>query len=107
VPAWAIIREARQRAGLTQRELAQRARKAQSEIAKIERGRRDPTVTTLERLVRAAGYDLKIQLVPYDDHDERLVADHLKLTPAERLAAVDDFNTFVSIAKVVDRGHSR
>src|SRR5438128_2556518 len=101
MPAWAIIREARARAGLTQRALAERAGKAQSEIAKIERGRRDPTVSTLERLVCAAGFDLKIQFVPHDEHDEQLIADSLKLTPAQRLAAVDDFNEFLSSAKVV------
>ena len=103
MPAWAIIREARARAGLSQRALAKRAGKAQSEIAKIERGRRDPTVSTLERLVRAAGFDLKIQFVPHDDHDERLIAYHLRLTPRQRLAGVDQFNEFISSARFVDR----
>jgi transcriptional regulator with XRE-family HTH domain len=102
VTAWAIIREARSRAGLTQRALAERAGKAQSEIAKIERGRRDPSVSTLERLVRAAGFDLKIELVPRDEHDERLIEDYLRLTPKQRLAAADDFNEFLSVAEVVD-----
>ena len=103
MPAWAIVREARARAGLTQRALAERAGKAQSEIAKIERGRRDPTVSTLERLVRAAGFDLKIQFVPHDPHDEQLIADHLRLTPGQRLAGVDHFNEFISLARFVDR----
>src|SRR5919204_2260827 len=104
MPAWAIIREARTRAGLTQRALAERAGKAQSEIAKIERGRRDPTVSTLERLVRAAGFDLRIQLVPHDPPDEQLIEAHLRLTPDERLAALDDFNEFVASAPLFD-GH--
>src|SRR5438105_13061035 len=80
MPAWAIIREARARAGLTQRALAARAGKAQSEIAKIERGRRDPTVSTLERLVRAAGCDLKTQFVL------RIVRDGQDLEVAARCA---------------------
>jgi transcriptional regulator with XRE-family HTH domain len=89
VIAWAILREARARAGLSQRALAQRANSAQSEIARIERGRRDPTLSTLLRLVRAAGFDLKIQLVPHDDHDERLIEAMLTLSPTERVAALE------------------
>lgn len=104
MPAWAIIREARERAGLTQRELAARAEKAQSEIAKIERGRRDPTVSTLERLVRAAGFDLKIQLVPRDDHDEQLMRAMLELTPEERLVSLEDQLELLAEARIVDRG---
>ena len=90
MPAWAVIQEARKRAGLTQRALAERAGKAQSEIAKIERARRDPTFSTLERLVRAAGFDLRIQLVPYDEHDEELIRAMLELTPEERLTSLEE-----------------
>ena len=89
MPAWAILREARTRAGLSQRELAQRAGKAQSEIAKIERGRREPTFATLSRLVRAAGYDMRIHLTPHDDHDEVLIDGVLALSPEERLDALE------------------
>lgn len=104
VPAWAILREARERAGLTQRELAARADKAQSEIAKIERGRRDPTVSTLERLVRAAGFDLRIHLVLHDDHDEQLMRAMLELTPEERLASLEEQLELFAEARIVDDG---
>jgi transcriptional regulator with XRE-family HTH domain len=104
MPAWAILREARGRAGLTQRQLASRAEKAQSEIAKIERGRRDPTVTTLERLVRAAGFDLEVRLVPHDDHDEQLTRGMLDLTPEERLASLEEQLELFSEARIVDGG---
>src|SRR2546425_8045023 len=106
VPAWAIIREARARAGLTQRALAQRAGKAQSEIAKIERGRRDPTVSTLERLVRAAGFDLKIQFVPHDPHDEQLIDAMLAAPIAARLDSLEELSEFFASAKEV-RGPER
>jgi transcriptional regulator with XRE-family HTH domain len=89
VAAWAILREARARSGLSQRKLAERARKAQSEIARIEAGRQDPGFNTLSRLVRAAGFDLVLQLVPRDFHDEHLVDGMLALTPAERLLALE------------------
>ncbi len=87
--AWTILQEARRRANLTQQGLAEAAGKPQSTIAKIERGRRDPTLTTLQELVRAAGFDLRIQLVPRDDHDEQLIDAMLALTPAERLAVME------------------
>jgi transcriptional regulator with XRE-family HTH domain len=88
--AWAILQEARRRANLTQQDLADAARKPQSTIAKIERGRRDPTLTTLQELVRAAGFDLRIQLVPRDEHDAQLIDAMLELTPAERLASLEE-----------------
>src|SRR5438874_7286683 len=94
MPAWAILREAREQAGLTQRALAERAGKAQSEIAKIERGRRDPSVSTLERLVRAAGFDLRIQLVPHDDHDGRLIDGMLSRSVEERLDSLEELSDF-------------
>jgi transcriptional regulator with XRE-family HTH domain len=89
VSAWAILREVRARAGISQRELAARAGKAQSEIARIEGARQDPTFGTLERLARAAGFDLRVDLVAHDDHDDRLIDAMLALTPEERLAALE------------------
>ena len=57
-----LLADARQRAGLTQRELAERAGTAQSVVARIENGRTSPTFETLERLVRAAGSSLRLSL---------------------------------------------
>jgi transcriptional regulator with XRE-family HTH domain len=104
VSAWAILREARVRAGLSQRELARRSGKAQSEIARIETGRQDPGFSTLEQLVRAAGLDLKIQLVPRDDHDERLILWMLSLSPAERLRTLEEQSRLFASARLVEDG---
>jgi transcriptional regulator with XRE-family HTH domain len=52
------LREARQRARLSQVELAQRATLAQQVISLIEAGRANPTVQTLQRLADALGYPL-------------------------------------------------
>lgn len=87
--AWAVLQEARHRAGLTQHALARLAGKPQSTIAKIERGRREPSLSTLEELVAAAGFELRIQLVPRDDHDIKLIDAMLTLTPEERLDALE------------------
>lgn len=104
--AWAIVREARARAGLTQRELAERAGRAQSEVARIESGRQEPTFPTLERLVRAAGFDLKVQLVPHDDHDERLIRAMLALSPEERLRTLEQQSALFSSARLVSDGEA-
>lgn len=101
MPAWAILREARERAGLTQRELAARSGSAQSEIARIERGRREPGFSTIERLVRAAGFDLRIHLAPHDDHDEGLIDAMLALSPEERLASLEEQLALLAKARVV------
>jgi transcriptional regulator with XRE-family HTH domain len=90
VVAWAVLQEARRRAGLTQHALALRAGKPQSTIAKIERGRREPSLSTLSDLVAAAGFELRIQLVPRDDHDIALIDAMLTLTPEERVAALEE-----------------
>jgi XRE family aerobic/anaerobic benzoate catabolism transcriptional regulator len=51
----ANVREARQRAGLTQAELAQRAGLAQPAISLIEPGQANPTVQTLQQIADALG----------------------------------------------------
>ncbi len=97
--AWALVKEIRTRAGLSQRALASRAGKAQSEIARIERGRQDPSLTTLEKLARAAGLDLLIQLVPHDDHDARLIQSMRALTPEQRIDALEEESAFFASAR--------
>lgn len=50
-----LLREARHRAGISQRELADRAGTSQAAVAAIERDRKAPTFPTLQRLLSAAG----------------------------------------------------
>ena len=54
-----LLRQARTRATLSQRELARRAGTAQSVVARIERGQTSPTWSTLQRLLEAAGCELR------------------------------------------------
>jgi transcriptional regulator with XRE-family HTH domain len=56
-----ILKDAREGAGLSQRELAQRAGTSQAMVARIERGHQSPSLATLERLVRACGLDLRVE----------------------------------------------
>jgi transcriptional regulator with XRE-family HTH domain len=56
------LRRARRRAGLSLRALATRAGTSHSTLAAYEGGRKVPTVDTLDRIVRAAGFDLDLEL---------------------------------------------
>lgn len=60
--AASIVREARRRAGISQRELARRAGTSQPAVARIEAGRQSPGHTTLARLVEACGLELRYEL---------------------------------------------
>jgi transcriptional regulator with XRE-family HTH domain len=55
-----MVRYARRRAGLTQRQLAAKAGIPQETIARIERGRVDPRIGTLDRLLEAAEMGLEV-----------------------------------------------
>lgn len=70
--AAALIQLARLKAGMTQRELAERAGVPPTMISAYERGKRQPTLDTLLRLLRAGGFELRMHLEPLDDHDDVL-----------------------------------
>ncbi len=72
VDAAQVIRAARVGAGLTLRALAARASTSHSAIAAYEAGTKTPSVTTVERIVRAAGFALDQQLCPRIRGDDRL-----------------------------------
>ena len=62
VDASALIKEARQRAGLTQVQLARAAGTSQPTLAAYESGAKSPSVRTLDRIVRASGGSLDVKL---------------------------------------------
>jgi len=70
--AGSLVLSARLKAGLTQRQLADRLGVTQPVVAAYESGRRQPTVPTLMRFLSAAGFDLCMSLAPHEDHDEVL-----------------------------------
>ena len=63
VLAGAVI-DARNRAGLTQQELARRMGTTQPVVARLESGRSRPSMRTLEKLARATGSRLTIHFEP-------------------------------------------
>jgi transcriptional regulator with XRE-family HTH domain len=64
VNAAAIIRTTRRRAGLSLRALARRAGTSHATLAAYEAGRKVPSVETLDRIVRSAGYELEVGVAP-------------------------------------------
>ncbi len=84
-----LVREARKRAGLSQRELAERAGTTQSAIARIETGRSTPSFDTVFKLVRLCGLDLELMLVERDDSDWAQAERLRSLTPEQRLRRME------------------
>ncbi len=66
-----MIRTARRRAGLTQKELAERARTSGPTISAYEHGARQPRADVLLRVLRAAG--VEPVLVRFSGHSDRYV----------------------------------
>ena len=100
--AAALLRRAREGAALTQRELARRARTSQSVVARIENGSTSPSVRTLSRLLKAAGFGVTVDLTPglvVNSHMLQDVARILRLTPEERLREVRNLNRFEHAAR--------
>jgi transcriptional regulator with XRE-family HTH domain len=60
--AAALIRSARRRAGRSLRDVAMRAGTSHSTLATYERGGKNPTVATLDRILRACGYEARVTL---------------------------------------------
>ena len=86
-PSAALLQLARLKADMSQRELAERAGVPVTMISAYERDQRQPTLATLLRLLRAAGFDLRLHLAAYDPHDEilaRLEADRSEADRSHR-----------------------
>ena len=66
-PEFAIVQaliDTRKNAGLTQKQLSERAGIAQSDISKLESGDGNPSLKTLKRLAAAMDMTIKIEFTP-------------------------------------------
>lgn len=79
-----LLKLARLRRGLSQRQLADLAGVPQSTVARIETFRQQPALPLLSRLLAAADLELRTRLEDYDDHDDVLDARRAAMTPARR-----------------------
>jgi uncharacterized protein len=90
-----LVRNARRRAGLSQRALARAAGVPHSTVARIELGRLSPRTDTLERLLRASGRTLATEPALGEGVDRSQIRELLRLTPGERARlAVADATAF-------------
>lgn len=91
-----VIEDARQRAGLTKDELAQRAGTSRPTLSAYVHGRKSPRLDTTERILAEAGFALAItprltwRTIKTRHHRVASVPDRLpSLDPANALAAID------------------
>lgn len=83
-----LIAIARKRAGISQRELAERLGRPQATVARWEAGAREPSYAAVQQALRACGLQQLIDLATYDESDVPLAHRQLALTPLERLSSV-------------------
>ena len=81
-----LLRTVRRRHGLTQAQLAARARTSQAAISRIERGLVSPSVATLATLLDLMGEELALEARPIDyGHDVTLNREQLAVDPVARI----------------------
>jgi len=83
-----LIVIARRRAGLSQRELADRLARPQATVARWESGAREPSFAAVQQALKACGLQQLIGLATYDDSDVALTHRQLGLPALERVAAL-------------------
>lgn len=73
-----LLQEARRRSGLSRRNLAKRGGTSASTLSAYESGTSVPSVSTLERLLRAAGFETEVTLRPADPTDEQELTEKIE-----------------------------
>jgi transcriptional regulator with XRE-family HTH domain len=90
-----LLREARHRHGVTQKQLAIRARTSQAAVSRIERGLVSPSVATLEHLLAMLNEELVLEAREIDwGHDRTLIRQNLVRTVEQRLENGVAFSRF-------------
>jgi len=86
-----LLKETRERHGLSQRRLARRAGTTQAVVSRIEQGRASPSVDTLERLLAAMGWELDLGLrrSRWQDHDPQALREWGTRTPQQRVDGIE------------------
>ena len=80
-----LIREARLRAGLTQKELSDLTGRERSVIARWEQGVISPPFDSLLQIIHACGFDLPMTLLPIDKSADEELRGALLETPSDRV----------------------
>lgn len=85
-----LVADARRRAGLTQADLARRLAISQAAVAQLERADSNPRLATLDRALRATGFELVVTTRPRRPAvDDSLIRQQLELKPAARVHGLE------------------
>lgn len=90
-----LIKEARRRADLTQRELAELLGTTQAQIARWEMGKTSPSFDRVVDAIRACGFDLAVSIATPDDQHALQIEHSLRMTTSERLDRVSQSHAAV------------
>lgn len=100
-----LLRATRRKHGLTQRQLAIRARTSQAAISRIERDLVSPSVSTLAELLRLMNEELVLDAREVDwGHDITLNRANLALPVAERIDRLVPYGRLARELEVAGRG---
>lgn len=91
----ALLEQVRDKAGLTQEELARRAGTSRPTVSAYERGRKSPTVATFARLLAEAGWELAAE--PHLSFTEHVVRGKPVWVP-DRLPRLDAGSALATVA---------
>ncbi len=80
-----LLREARLRAGLSQQQLAEVSGKDRTVIARYEQGAVAPSIDTLVEIARSCGFDILLEVVPYEPELSERMVGLQRLSPERRL----------------------
>jgi len=95
VNAATYVNQARRAAGFSQRELSRRTGVPQAAIARIEGGRQVPRADTLDRLLTACGFELRLGPIRGGGVDRSQIREWLELSPAERLERATGYGRLI------------
>jgi len=95
----ALVRAARDRAGLTQAGLARRVGTTQPAVSRWESGRDEPRLSSLRAVLDACGFILELVARPDDDVDRAQIRQQLAMTPDQRLASVSNVSRVAARAR--------
>ncbi len=91
-----VLRDARRRAGISQKQLAIRTGIAAPAISRIENGRESPSFERLVTCLEALGFEPNLELLPLSGSqaDPVHLAAEAELTPAQRLESLFEWMRF-------------
>ncbi|MGH2905341.1 MAG: helix-turn-helix domain-containing protein [Solirubrobacterales bacterium] len=94
-----LIRDARLRAGLSQKQLADALGTKQPAIARWESGEVDAGTSTTSAALLACGFELDTTLVPVDRERRIQLKNQLALTPEQRVQQLTNAVRFIERAR--------